>query len=88
MDVLGVIQNCHHFHKNTQSTLGGGGGEGINGRRTLFKNIDYYVAFSYGIVKNQHFQSTLLGGREGVTKKSTLCTLLKMLTIMDDPLGC
>ena len=48
MDVLGVIQNCHHFHKNTQSTLGGG----VNGRRTLFKNVDYYVAFSYGIVKN------------------------------------
>ena len=36
---------------------------------------------------NQHFQSTLLGGGEGVTKKSTLCTLVKMMTIMDDPLG-
>ena len=31
--------------------------------------------------RNQNFQSTLLGGREGVTKKSTLCTLLTMLTI-------
>ena len=36
-------------------------------------------------ILNQHFQSTLLGGGEGVTKKSTLCTLVKMMTIMDDP---
>ena len=34
---------------------------------------------------NQHFYSTLLGRREGVCKKSTLCTLVKMLKIMDDP---
>ena len=38
-------------------------------------------------ILNQHFQSTLLGGGEGVTKKSTLCTLVKMMTIMDDPLA-
>ena len=38
-------------------------------------------------ILNQHFQSTLLGGGEGVIKKSTLCTLVKMMTIMDDPLG-
>ena len=25
MNVLGVVHNCHHFHKRTQSTLGGGG---------------------------------------------------------------
>ena len=30
------------------------------------------IAFLYGVVKNQHFQSTPLGGREGVIKKSTL----------------
>ena len=30
-----------------------------------------------------NFKSTLW---EGVTKKSTLCTLVKMMTIMDDPL--
>ena len=41
--------------------------------------------FDMGI-PNQHFKSTLLGGGEGVTKKSTLCTLVKMMTIMDDPL--
>ena len=38
------------------------------------------------VIPNQHFKSTLLGGGEGVTKKSTLCTLVKMMTIMDDPL--
>ena len=31
---------------------------------------------------NQHFYSTLLWRREGVCKKSTLCTLVK---IMDGP---
>ena len=44
----------------------------------------------YIVVKNQHFQSTLLRGRkprEGITKKSTLCTVSIMLTIMDDSLG-
>ena len=33
---------------------------------------------------NQHFYSTFLGRREGVCKKSTLCTLVKMLKIIDD----
>ena len=32
---------------------------------------------------NQNFYSMLLGRREGVCKKSTLCTLVKMLRIMD-----
>ena len=35
--------------------------------------------------QNQHFSSTPLVGSEGVTKKSTLCTLLIMLIILDDP---
>ena len=39
------------------------------------------------VIPNQHFKSTLLGGGERVTKKSTLCTLVKMMTILDDPLG-
>ena len=35
---------------------------------------------------NQHlYNSTLLGRGEGVCKKSTLCTLVKMLKIMDGP---
>ena len=35
-----------------------------------------------------HYREVLLyafGRGEGVTKKSTLCTLVKMMTIMDDP---
>ena len=36
---------------------------------------------------NQHFYSTLLGRREGVCKKNTICTLVKMLKIMDGPLA-
>ena len=32
---------------------------------------------------NQHYYSILLGRREGICKKSTLCTLVKMLKIMD-----
>ena len=35
--------------------------------------------------QNQHFQNTLLVGRERVTKNNTLCTLLIMLTIRDNP---
>ena len=34
---------------------------------------------------NKHFYGMLLGRREGVCKKSTLCTLAKMLNIMDGP---
>ena len=34
--VLGVVQNCHHFHNRTHSMRGGG----RNGGRTLFKNVD------------------------------------------------
>ena len=39
----------------------------------------------YGVVKNQHFQSTLFGRGRG-HKKRMLYTILIMLTIMDDPL--
>ena len=48
MLVLGVVQNCHHFHKRTQS-MGGGG----NGGRTLFKNVDCdAVHFHTGSLKS------------------------------------
>ena len=47
---------------------------------------DVYTALLIRVIPNQHSKSTLLGGGEGVTKKSTLCTLVKMMTIMDDPL--
>ena len=34
---------------------------------------------------NQNFYSMLLGRREGICKKSTLCTFVKTLKIMDGP---
>ena len=37
------------------------------------------LRFGYGVVKNQHFQNTVLGG---VTKTSVMCTLFIMLIIM------
>ena len=46
--------------------------------------------FRTSVYDHGHFESTFskyaFGRGEGVTKKSTLCTLVKMLTIMDDPL--
>ena len=36
---------------------------------------------------NQYFCSMLLERREGMCKKSTLCTLVKMLKIMDGPIA-
>ena len=49
--------------------------------------IIWCIAFSYGIGKIQHFQSTL--GREGRghKKEYSVCTFLIMLTIMEDPLA-
>ena len=44
-----------------------------------------YCDFEKGS-SNPRFRSTLLIGREVVTTKSTLCTVLIMLTILDDPL--
>ena len=81
---LGVIQNFHHFHNRTQHTLGGG-----HGRRTLITKCRIHMVhcdFENVSNLNQHFQSTLMVGREVVTQKSTLCTLLIILTIFDDPL--
>ena len=36
---------------------------------TAVRFFKMLIAFSYGVVKNQHFQSTLLGRREKVTTK-------------------
>ena len=55
--------------------------------RTKISNVGLWrTAILIWVIPNQHFQSTLLGGGRGVTTKSTLCTLMKMMTIMDDPL--
>ena len=44
------------------------------------------VILRRGLKINKCFQSTILVGREGATKKSTLSTLWKMLTILDNPI--
>ena len=80
---LRVIQNCHHLHKHTQSMLEG---SGVNGRRT-FLHFFYYDAlhFHMGPLKINIFKVIFWeGGRRGSRKKSTVCTLLVMLTILDD----
>ena len=59
-------------------------GERVNGHRTLFKMLITMHCIK-GSLKNQHFQRTLLGGKERVAKNSTLGTHFIMLTIMDDP---
>ena len=63
---LEVIQNRHHFHGSTQSTLW----EGVNGRCTLFKMLimnDASIAFSYGSLKIINIFKVLFweGGRPG-----------------------
>ena len=52
-----------------------------------FLNVDYEALHMHtGSLKINIFK-VLLGGRKGVTTKSTLCTLLIMLTFLDDPLA-
>ena len=54
-------------------------GGGVNGPVCFLKCL-------YRVVKNQHFQSTLLGVREEWGhEKDYSCTLLIMLTIIVDP---
>ena len=62
--------------------LGGRGSRAVV--RFLKLSLMVHCHFEKGS-QNQHFQNTLLEGREGVTKKSILCTLLIMLTILEDP---
>ena len=47
----------------------------------VFSNIMVYIRTAS---RDQNFLRTLRGG-EGYAEKSTLCTLEKMSTIMDDP---
>ena len=62
---LGVIQNCHHFHESTPSTLG------VKGCRTLFFNVDYdALHFRAGVAKINILKVLFWeGGREGCHKK-------------------
>ena len=61
--------------------LGGGGKSSCTLSKTL---VLATVRVHETSLANQHFYSMLLGGKEGVCIKSTLCTLVK---IMDGPLS-
>ena len=52
--------------------------------RTAFARTFVTVAIKCG-GKNQHFLRTLLGGRGGGLEKCMVCTLVKMLIIVNDP---
>ena len=80
---LGIIHYFQHFHKSTESTLGGGKSSCMLSKMLVLATTPVYETS----LANQHFYSTLLGRREGVYKKSMLCTLVKMLKIMDSPLN-
>ena len=78
---LGVVQNCHHFQVHRVCW-----GEWVNCGLTLFLNVDYEALhFHMGSLKINIFKVLFWEGGRGHKKKSTLCTLLIMLTIMDDP---
>ena len=63
---------------------GGGQGPPYALKKMLFVvHYDFEKAF-----RNPHFRKTLLVGRARVTQKNTLCMLLIMLTVLDDPLAC
>ena len=79
---LGINQNCHHFHEHTHAKcmLGGKGSRDD----VCFLKMSFMVHRDFEkMSKHQHFQSTLLV-RRGVTKKSTVCMLYIMLTLLDD----
>ena len=50
--------------------------------RTTVTHGHFYMGYS-----ESTFSKYAFGRGMGVTKKSTLCTLVKMMTIMDDPLA-
>ena len=58
-------------------------GGGVNGRCMLVKNVDYdALHFHAGSLKINIFKVLFLEGGRG-HKKSTLCMLLMMLTILN-----
>ena len=60
-------------------------GEGVNPVVYAFKNVGLSYCIIHETSLANNFYSTLLGRREGVCKKSTLCTFVIMLKIMDGP---
>ena len=60
-------------------------GEGVNPVVYAFKNVGLSYCTIHGTSLANNFYSTLLGRWEGVSKKSTLCTVVKMPKITDGP---
>ena len=60
---LGIIHYFQHFHKSTESTLGGGGKFSCTLSKML---VLVTVPVHETSLANQHFYCTLLGRREGV----------------------
>ena len=64
-------------------------GEDVKGYSTLLKmSLMMYCNFEVGVGKINIFKVLYSFGRKGrrVTKKGSLCTLLIILTILEDPL--
>ena len=60
-------------------------GAGVNGNRTLLKNVDYEALHFHTVTLKINIIKVLFWeGGGGSQKKGTLCTLLIMLTIVDD----
>ena len=53
----------------------------------LFRTTVMHCHFDMDYSESTFSKYAFGRGGEGFTKKSTLCTLVKMMTIMDDPLG-
>ena len=84
--MLGIIHYFQNFRKITESSYARGRGKSSC---TLSKMLALStVPLHETSLANQHFYSTLLGRRERYVKRvATLCTLVKMLKIMDGPLA-
>ena len=79
-----MIEVIRHFQLRDHCQLFSHQGEGIN-PVVYFKCFDLaFVPVHEISLANQLFCSTLFS-RAGVCTKSTLCTLVKMLKIMDSP---
>ena len=68
----------NNFHNSTESTLGGARGD-KSSCTLLIMLVLATVPVHETSLANQHFYSMILGRRERVCKKSTLCMLVKII---------
>ena len=79
---LGIIHYFQHYHKSTQSTLGGGGKSSCAPLKMLV--LATVPVATRTSLAHQNFYSNYAFGKEGgVCERSILCTFVKMLKIMD-----